>query len=100
MRSCALDGAEAPVPGLSGNRPPPCARNAGVTLELLRDKSAAVREERRQRLTASAGSDERWGWQNEFLPSSPLVLFARILRVPEGDGCALPGMKVVGIVSA
>lgn len=45
-------------------------------------------------------SDERWGSANEFLPRSPLVLFASILRVPEGGGCALPGIKSVGIVSA
>jgi hypothetical protein len=45
-------------------------------------------------------SDERWGRQNEFLPSSPLVLFANILGVPEGEVCALPGIKAVGIVSA
>ena len=35
-----------------------------------------------------------------LLRCQPLVLFASILRVPEGEGCALPGIKALGIVSA
>jgi hypothetical protein len=61
---------------------------------------AAVREQRRQRLTVSTASIKA-GVGKVFLPSSPRM-FASILRVPdgeEGEGCALPGIKAVGIVS-
>jgi hypothetical protein len=73
-------------------------RNAGVTLDCCGPMRDGAGGEGPQTLSPLLQMNAAVG--KRVLAGSPMVLLAAILRGPEGDGCALPGIQAVGIVSA